>query len=229
MDRKAIDLSGQIFGRLEVIGRLKIPTKNIRWVCKCDCGNIKYVFSGDLKEGNTQSCGCLHKEVMTKRDSVHQPTYNTWANMLYRTRMKDGSKNPDTYQYYFDVGVTDRWNTDTGGSYENFLEDMGERPPNTSLNRIGGAKIYSKETCEWADYFKQRIDQRVSKRNSSGMIGIRARKRKKGLMWLAEINIHKQNIRLYYGPSLDEAVRLRKEAELEYYGFNLDWEKREDE
>lgn len=48
-------------------------------------------------------------------------------------------------------------------------------------------------------------------------------------MWLAEINIHKQNIRLYYGPSLDEAVRLRKEAELEYYGFNLDWEKREDE
>lgn len=63
------DLTGQKFGRLTVIERA--PNKNGRtaWVCKCNCGNEKIVISKSLKDGNTKSCGCYHKEVVAKQFS----------------------------------------------------------------------------------------------------------------------------------------------------------------
>lgn len=64
-----IDLTGQKFGRLTVINRG--PNKNNRtaWICKCDCGNEILVIGKSLKSGNTQSCGCLHKELVSKQFS----------------------------------------------------------------------------------------------------------------------------------------------------------------
>lgn len=61
-----LDLMGQKFGRLEVIA----PAHNIKgrtaWLCKCDCGNEKKVITKFLRNGTTKSCGCLHKEVVSK-------------------------------------------------------------------------------------------------------------------------------------------------------------------
>lgn len=61
------DLTGQKFGRLTVIKRA--PNKNGRtaWYCQCECGNEKIVISKSLKDGNTKSCGCYHKEIVHKQ------------------------------------------------------------------------------------------------------------------------------------------------------------------
>lgn len=56
---KLIDLTGQKFGKLTVIERDKSFVKVVRWVCKCDCGNTKTIRGYCLKDGTTQSCGCL--------------------------------------------------------------------------------------------------------------------------------------------------------------------------
>lgn len=61
------DLTGEIFGRLHVLHRANDKyignnTKRIMWHCVCDCGNELDVYTGDLRTGNTKSCGCSRKE-----------------------------------------------------------------------------------------------------------------------------------------------------------------------
>lgn len=31
----------------------------LMFVCQCDCGNIKTLYAGHVKQGNTKSCGCM--------------------------------------------------------------------------------------------------------------------------------------------------------------------------
>ena len=62
--QKLKDMTGQRFGRLTVIERdysrnYKNEHRDVYWLCKCDCGNIKSIRTQNLKSGNTQSCGCL--------------------------------------------------------------------------------------------------------------------------------------------------------------------------
>ena len=63
---KLIDLTGQKFGRLLVIERGPIRNKRIYWKCKCDCGNEVEVAGQELRRGNTKSCGCLRKELVSE-------------------------------------------------------------------------------------------------------------------------------------------------------------------
>ena len=61
--RAAIDLTGQRFGRLEVLYRNgSTKHKKAVWHCKCDCGNEKDIIGSELRNGRTTSCGCYHKE-----------------------------------------------------------------------------------------------------------------------------------------------------------------------
>ena len=67
---KKLDLTGQRFGRLVVI-RKSVERANageVLWECKCDCGEFSVVKSGNLRSGSTKSCGCLRKEVVSKKN-----------------------------------------------------------------------------------------------------------------------------------------------------------------
>ena len=80
---KRIDMTGQRFGRLVVIkenGRDK--SKKVMWLCKCDCGNEVTVVGTSLRKGDTTSCGCLRKEVATKR--MKEFSKELWNNEEYR-------------------------------------------------------------------------------------------------------------------------------------------------
>ena len=68
MGRPATNLIGQIFGRLIVIERAENANDgHARWLCQCECGNTTIVSSNVLKKGHTKSCGCLNREVATKK------------------------------------------------------------------------------------------------------------------------------------------------------------------
>lgn len=55
---RLIDLTGQRFGMLTVLGRSEKPHSHMCWRCRCDCGKQIDVFSANLRRGHTVSCGC---------------------------------------------------------------------------------------------------------------------------------------------------------------------------
>ena len=62
------EMVGQRFGRLTVIAmRPQRQNGRILWECKCVCGNTVLAPKCSLKDGTTQSCGCLHKEIMKEQ------------------------------------------------------------------------------------------------------------------------------------------------------------------
>jgi len=149
------DLSNQRFGRLTALEFHGYGTSNkVLWKCICDCGNTSIVKTNNLTTGKTKSCGCLNHEAnpnqiqkVTKHGHTSNQkaskTYSSWRAMMGRCN----NKNHTDYSFYGAKGITVclRWN-----NFENFLEDMGERPTNTTLDRINGTLGYFKENCRWA-------------------------------------------------------------------------------
>ena len=61
-----IDLTGKIFGSLQVLKRDETKPKGhqqpVYWICQCECGNVISVLGGHLKSGHTRSCGCYETQ-----------------------------------------------------------------------------------------------------------------------------------------------------------------------
>jgi hypothetical protein len=66
--QRRYNLIGERFGRLSVTKRAgdRYPGHG-QWICVCDCGTEKVVAQASLVSGNTQSCGCLHREISSER------------------------------------------------------------------------------------------------------------------------------------------------------------------
>lgn len=84
------DLTGMRFGRLVVLcdDGTRDKHSHIMWKCRCDCGNIKYVTTSDLKK--TLSCGCLKKEV--KSDEMKKLNKKLWEDEEFRQMQSDKMK-----------------------------------------------------------------------------------------------------------------------------------------
>jgi len=65
-----VDLKGEKFGRLLVIERVFSKDKNVKWLCKCDCGNKIEAFGVNLKNGHVKSCGCYKSEITSNRTKI---------------------------------------------------------------------------------------------------------------------------------------------------------------
>lgn len=66
---KILDLTGNKYGRWTVIKKAETSKKDIEWNCVCECGNIGVIRGSSLRSGNSKSCGCLSREMASKRFS----------------------------------------------------------------------------------------------------------------------------------------------------------------
>lgn len=87
MRGKFEDLTGQKFSRLKVIERdMSRGNKRTFWICQCECGNIKSVDGTALKNGTTQSCGCLNKEIISKPKTLSDMIGKRFGNLIVLER-----------------------------------------------------------------------------------------------------------------------------------------------
>lgn len=156
---------GDKYGELTITKELPYRNKDKRrmFECLCVCGKTKIVALNKLRSSHTQSCGCLWDRIMKENSfaSIHNhtrrhkisPTFVSWTSMMQRCY----DKNNISYSRYGDKGiqVCKRWK-----DFTLFLQDMGERPPGLTLDRLDHKGNYEPCNCRWTDPVEQNREQR---------------------------------------------------------------------
>ena len=148
------DRIGHRYGRLTVVARAGTNRhQHATWHAKCDCGGSIIADGQMMQNGHRRSCGCVH----TRHGMSKSLIYQIWAGM--RARCNNNNMR-NRYHAGRGIKVCERWQ-----KLENFLADMGERPPGKSLDRIDNNGDYSKENCQWRTP-KEQMNNRSVKRIS---------------------------------------------------------------
>jgi hypothetical protein len=144
---------GKIFGKLTVLFEVGRSNDGQRtYLCQCECGNKTTVISGNLKKGNSRSCGCARKKVCAdrmrllnfKHGQTNTKLWRTWMGVLERTTVVTSPK----FKRYGGRGITvcDDWK-----DFEIFAKDVGEPTSDScSLDRIDNSRGYFPGNVRWA-------------------------------------------------------------------------------
>lgn len=195
-----LDLTGNIFGRLTVLGDVRKRTKNgkVLWHCLCECGTVTFVRGDHLLNGKISSCGCLNEE---KKHDRFKDLSNTETDN-FKIIDRAYSKNQRVY-----------WNCicKNCGNHVELQSNQIDRYSSCGCKQNRSSK---ERMAEIRDPEALKTDKPTAK-STTGVRGVYFNKRKKS--YQAFINVDKKT--KYLGSSKDfkTAVALRQKAEKEFW------------
>jgi len=195
-------------------------------LCQCDClgeNSLKIIRGSSLRNGHTKSCGCLQREIV-KEISQTSKNHNTYdlTGEYGIGYTKKGE------EFYFDLEDYDKiknysWHINADGyvvtGYTAILMHrlVMNCPDDMETDHIFHNRYDNrKEFLRIVTRSQNGMNRALQSNNTSGITGVIWRKDKE--KWNAQIFINKKRVHLGYFDDFDEAVKVRKEAELKYFG-----------
>jgi hypothetical protein len=158
--------SGEKYGNFTILKEVEsiIDTfgQTVRiFSCMCICGKIKNVRMNAFRTGRTKSCGCSRIDRVVTLNKTHGLSKSSEYRSWYAMKARCSNSNYKNYKYWGGRGikVCDRW----FNSFENFIQDMGKKPANTSLDRIDNNGNYEPNNCRWSTKTQQQNNRRNNK------------------------------------------------------------------
>ncbi len=231
------DLTGQKFNRLTVIRRVEKPkhrkNRAVYWLCKCECGSDKEIIvsTGEIKSGNTKSCGCLNIEKIIQRNKILKKKYNTY-DLTGEYGIGHTFKGEE---FYFDLEDYDLikdicWRIGNKGYVMCTINDPDKRydllfhrlvtncPENKEVDHINGKNTrndnrkYNLRVCE---HQENMCNYTIPINNTSGVKGVSYCNTHN--VWKARITANNIIYNLGSYHNFEDAVEARKEAENKYH------------
>jgi hypothetical protein len=131
------------------------------WKCLCDCGNIYWAESYNIKTKIAKSCGCINKsgQSNTKHGMANSKLYRVWYSMKQRCI------NPKVpaYKWYGRRGihVCESWDTDFLSFVYWSLSNGYEE--GLTLDRINNDGNYEPSNCRWVTFKVQSNNRSTNK------------------------------------------------------------------
>lgn len=178
------DVTGEVYGRLTILGDAPYRSKDRRVFVICSCGNTKDVLLGDLRRGDTVSCGCYLTEVITKHGDHKTKLYRIYHGMLNRCYLE----NTDRFTDYGGRGIAvcKEWR-ESFDAFKAWAISNGYTD-DLSIDRKDVDGNYEPSNCRWIPLSEQQRNKRKQLNKSSVFLGVAKCKQTK--KWIATIKVN---------------------------------------
>lgn len=210
MAKRRVDITGERYGRLTVIKEVESNKYHRRWLCQCDCGNETVAYMNSLRNGNTQSCGCLQKE------RAHEANISNLAGRKFgKLTVLEIDQTKKNNRVYW------KCHCDCGNS----VSVATHRLVNEETNSCGclrveqgkSVQIYNQTQLTYEGVFTPLLRSKIRTDNQTGVKGVYPVQRKNGIKYAARIGIKKKEIYLGTYDTIEEAAMARKRGEQFYH------------
>lgn len=204
-------------GILTLVEREKIKGKWY-WLCKCACGNQKYIREDSLKKKfPTQSCGCI-----TPKFEKVDITNRQYGRLTVIEYTGEGRFHDEIWLCRCECGNIVKRTRGSLTSLNGKINSCGCRTEEMYIENSEKAIKKLKET-NWIDNTSiSKITRKtVIKSNTSGVTGVTWDKTRQ--KWAAQIIFKKKYYFLGRYTNKEDAIKARKVAEKKYHKNFLDW------